>query len=78
MRLISDNQPSEILKPGEKPFDFPAAFVSPQFPSVLSFWLCSVAAVRGSQLNAMLFQKVFIGLIAVISLVADKASPAFR
>jgi hypothetical protein len=55
MTLIPDNQPSEVLKPSEKPFYFPTAFASPQFSSVLSFWLFSAAAVRGNHLNAMLF-----------------------
>lgn len=72
MTLISDNQPSEILKPGKEPFNLPAAFMPPKFPPVLSFWSCPVAAVRGNQLNTMLFQKVFIELIAVIRFVANK------
>lgn len=72
MTLISDNQPPEVLKPSEKPFNLPAAFIPPQLPSVLSFCFCSVAAVRRDHLNALVFQKFSIEIVAVIRFVADK------
>jgi len=72
MTLISDNQPPEVLQPGEKPFDFPAAFIPPQLPSVLSFWLRPVAAMWRDQLNAVLFQKIIIELVTVIGFVANE------
>jgi hypothetical protein len=62
MPLKSDCQPPEILRPGEKAFDFPAAFMPPQLPSVLSFDFGCVAAGRSSQLNAF-FQKFSINLV---------------
>jgi hypothetical protein len=58
MPLISDCQPPEIFRPGEKAFDFPAAFMPPQLLSVLSFDFGSVAEVRSSQLNTF-FSEVF-------------------
>ena len=72
MTLISDNQPSEILKPSEKSFNFPTAFIPPQLSSVLSFWLFPAAPVRGDHLNTILFQNIFIEIIAVIRFVTDK------
>jgi hypothetical protein len=72
MTLIPDNQPPEILKPSEKPFNFPTAFIPPQLSSVLSFWLFPAAPVRGDHLNAILFQNIFIEIIAVIRFVTDK------
>ena len=72
MTLISDNQPSEVLQPSEKPFDFPAAFIPPQLPAILSFWLRAVAAMWCNQLNAVLFQKIIIEHVAVIRFVANE------
>jgi len=72
MTLISDNQPSKILQPSEKPFDFPAAFIPPLLPSVLSFWLRPVAAMWRDQLNAVLFQKIIIELVTVVCFVANE------
>jgi len=72
MTLMPDNQPPEVLKPGEKSFNFPAAFTPPQLSSVLSLWFLPVAAMRGGHLNAMLFQNIFIKIIAVIRFVTDK------
>ncbi len=68
MPLISDNQPSKVLQPSEKPLDFPATLISPQFPSVLSFWLRAVAAVRRNHLNTLLFQKIIIKFVTVMNL----------
>jgi hypothetical protein len=62
MTLISDNQPSEVLQPSKKPLNFPAAFIPPQLPSILSFWLRPVAAMWCDQLNIVLFQKIIIEL----------------
>lgn len=72
MTFISDNQPSEILEPGKKPFDFPASFIPPQCSSVLSFWLFPTAPVRRDHLNAMLFQEIFVQLVTVVCFIADK------
>jgi len=72
MTLISDNQPSEILKPGETPLDFPAAFISPQLSAILSFWLRPVAAMWRDQLNTLLFQKITIDLVTVVCFVANE------
>ena len=63
MTLISDNQPPEVQQAGEKPFDFPAVFIPPQLPAILSFWFRPVAAMWCGQLNAMLFQKIIIELV---------------
>ena len=76
MTLMPDHQPPEVLKPSEKPFNFPAAFRPPQLSSVLSFWLLPVAAVRTDHLNTLLFQKIFqkisMEAVAVIRFIADK------
>ncbi len=67
MPLMSDNQPSKILQPNEKPLDFPAALIPPQLSAILSFWLRAVAAMRRDHLNTLLFQEIIIELVAVIS-----------
>ena len=72
MTLISDNQSPEVLQPSKKPLDFPAALILPQLPSVLSFLLRAVAAMRRDHLNAVLFQKIIVELVAVISFVANE------
>ncbi len=72
MPLISDNQSPEVLQPSEKPLDFPAAVISPQLSAILSFWLGAVAAMRCNHLNAVLFQKIIIEFVTVISFVANE------
>ena len=72
MTFISDNQPSEILEPSKEPCNFPAAFIPPQFSSVLSFWLFPTASLRNDHLNAMLLQEIFIQLITIVCFIADK------
>jgi hypothetical protein len=68
MTLMSDNQPPEVLKPSEKSFNFPTAFIPPQLSSVLSCWLFPAAPVRREYLNTMLFQDILIEIIAVMPL----------
>ncbi len=72
MTLISDNQPSEVVQLGEKAFNLPAAVISPQLPSVLSFWLRAVAAMRRDHLNTLLFQKIIVEFVTVISFIANE------
>ena len=72
LTLISDNQSPEVLQPSKKPLDFPAALIPPQLSAILSFWLRAVSAVRRDHLNAVLFQKIIVELVAVISFVANE------
>ena len=50
--FVSRYQSPEILKPTDGTFDFPSAFDSPQFPSVLSRRFGAVRAMFGDQLDS--------------------------
>jgi hypothetical protein len=72
MVLIANNQASEVLKPGEQPFDLPSTLVTTKLPAVLGAWPTPLLAVRGYQLNAALIKKALIQFIAVIGLIPNK------
>ena len=47
---------SVIAKPGNGTFDLPAAFVTPERPSVLSLGLAAILSMGSHKLNALLFE----------------------
>jgi hypothetical protein len=68
MVLIANHQASEVLKPGEQPFDHSSTLVTTKLPAVLSPVPAPLPAVRGNQTYAALIQKALIEPIAVIGL----------
>jgi hypothetical protein len=72
MVFVANNQASEVLKPGETPFDLPSALVATKLPTVLGTLSAPAFAVRGNQLNATIILQPLIKAIAVISLIANK------
>ena len=71
----SGDEPSEVVHPGEEPFDLPAFFVAAELPPILRF--TSVAAVRGDHLDAIFVFELLIELVRVVSLVADQSGREF-
>src|SRR5262245_39191854 len=51
LTLVSHNQPTEVLEPGDRAFDFPAPSVTSEISTVLSFDLL-VPAIRADQLDS--------------------------
>ena len=52
---MSNQKASEVEKPGEEPFDFPASFVSSQGPAILGFGFFAIRTVRSDHFNALVF-----------------------
>jgi hypothetical protein len=72
MVLISHNQTSEILKPGNQALNLPSTSKTTEFSSVLGARFFSVFPVWCNQFNGAVFKQLLIKFIAVISLIADK------
>jgi hypothetical protein len=69
--IPSDNEPAIISQPGKSSFDFPAAFVTSQFASVVIFLSFIVAPVRANQLDTSLSQPLT-KRVAVVTLVGNQ------
>jgi tetratricopeptide (TPR) repeat protein len=72
MIFIPYNQPTEILKPGKKPFNLPSSFVGSQLSAVLSFWLFSTSPVRRNYFNTALSHQCLVQRIRVIGFIANE------
>ena len=75
MKFIPYNNSPEILQPSEKPFHFPTAAVPPQGSSILC--VASLFSVWGNHFNAPVLFQFSIKLVAIVSLIADKARRQF-
>ena len=66
--VVADLDAAEVLKPGIGTFDFPAAFVAPEFAPIFITPLFIVVAVGHDQIGAALFQPLpqWVGVIAAI------------
>src|SRR4051794_13556342 len=71
MTLVPNNQPAEVLQPGEEALHFPAAFVPAQRSAILSLVLGTVAPVRSNHLNALLRERL-VKRITVVGFVSDE------
>jgi len=72
MTFPTHDQASEVLQPCEKPLDFPAPLVAPEFSAVLAVRSCATATVRRDQLDSVL-GKPIVQCSTVISFVADQS-----
>src|SRR5688500_7371891 len=50
--LVASYDAAEVLEPGDRPFDFPAALIAPELATVLGGQLTPVLAVRTNQIDA--------------------------
>jgi len=71
MILITNNNPTEVLKPGKQPLHLPSFLISSQRSTVLRGRLFSVAFMRGNHFNATFLAQPIIQWIAVIGSVAN-------
>lgn len=72
MTFPTYHQASEVLQPREKPLDFPAPLVTPEFSPVLAVRSCAIATVRCNQLDSV-FGKLIVQSVAVIPLVGNQS-----
>src|SRR5215475_8398819 len=72
MVLISNNQTTEVLQPGEQPFHFVTSAVSPQRTSVLCSGLFPVASMGRDHFNPGRRQ-LSVQRVTVIRLVSDQS-----
>ena len=73
MTFPTHQQAPEVLQPGEQPLDFPPAFVTPEFSSVLAVRSGAIATMRCDQLDAVLLGQKIIQRVAVISPIRNQA-----
>lgn len=72
MVFVAHHNSTKILQPREQPFDFPAAFVTPQFSSVLRFFSFAIRLVRRNQFNSEILRQLFVERVGVVSLIANQ------
>ena len=71
VELPSCDESSEVVHPGEEPFDLPALLVTAELPLILRF--ASIAAVRGDHLDAIFVLEALVEFVGVVSLVSDQS-----
>ena|SRR2546423_15151451 len=71
MIFPAGNQSAEVMKPGEEPFDFPAATVATQFAAVLSALAEAIVLVGRDESNMVFLPQALVEWIAVVGAVAD-------
>ncbi len=71
MVFPSRDESSEVVHPGEEPFDLPSFLVAAELAPVLG--LAPVAAVRGDHLDAVLLLEPLVEFVGVVSFIADQA-----
>ena len=67
----TSDQSAEVVQPSKEAFDFPASAVAAQFATVLGDFTVAIVLVRCDEPNAMLFPKMLVERIAVISAIAN-------
>ena len=50
--LVANDQPTEVLQPGDASLDDPASLVTSELATILSGWLHSILAVRTDQFGS--------------------------
>jgi len=70
MILIPHNQPTEVVKPSEQPFDLPPSSIPSQWATILAGRFASATSMRSDQLHVSFFGQSRIQRVAVIGLVS--------
>src|SRR5260370_4972646 len=68
------DQAAEVMKPGEKAFDFPATAVPAQLAAVLGALAVAIVLVGRDEPNTVFLPEALVEWIAVVGAVADHAS----
>ena len=72
MIFVPDNQATEVLKPREETFDFPASPVATQWTTVLRDGLASATAMWSDHLDASFFGEASVQSVTVVGLVPNE------
>ena len=70
MKFVPYNKATEILQPREEAFNFPAATVTPQGPTILSFG--SLSPVWSNHFNAPVLFQLGVEFVAIVGFVSDE------
>src|SRR5713226_31384 len=70
----TSDQSAEVVQPSEEAFDFPATAVAAQFATVLGDFTVAIVFVRCDEPNAMLFPKMLVERIAIVSAITNHSS----
>jgi len=73
MTFPTHQQAPEVLQPCEQPLDFPPAFVTPEFSSVLAVRSRAITTMRCDQLNSVLLGKKIVQRVAIIALIGNQS-----
>jgi hypothetical protein len=71
MTLVSYQHTTVVLQPADQPLHLPAAFVSPQLPTILGLGLTTVRPVRSDHLDTLRLERL-IKRIGVVRFVSDE------
>jgi len=77
MVFVADHESSEVVKPREEAFHFPAALVATKLAPVLGFDF-AVAPVGGDQIDLPIAVKVFGEFVAVVGFIPDQSFGVLR
>jgi hypothetical protein len=72
MVLVTNNQTSEVLKPGKQAFYLPSAPIASELSAVLGFRFFPAFSMRGNHLNATFFKQLIIKFIAIVGFISDQ------
>src|SRR3989441_3152520 len=75
VELPASYEPTEVMQPSEKAFDFPATTVTAQLATVLG-QIQAVGAVGRDHANAVLAPQLAVQGVAVVGRIADDSFPA--
>lgn len=70
--LVATQDTAKVLKQSEQSLDFPAPLVAAQSSTVLGRRLVSITAMRGNQLDALLFE-IGVQFVAFVGLIPDQS-----
>ena len=72
MIFVANNQPSEVLEPGKKSFNFPSTLIWPEFTAILGARFLPTFSMRCDHLYVAVIEKLLIKFVAVVSFITDK------
>src|SRR2546429_6738323 len=70
--FVTDENASEVVQPGEEPFDLPASVVSAEHPAILGLGSGAVLPMRSDHLDIVFLLQRVIQRIAIVGSVADQ------
>ena len=72
MVFVTDNQPSEVLKPGKQALYLPSAPIAPEFSPILSIRFFSSFTMWRNHFNTTFVKQLFIKFVAIVSFITNQ------